>query len=95
MGGTIHLPLGAGLYMEQRSLSQYKTVAMKWSIKHFQTYLLGCHFKVYMDNKPLMYYLTSPNMDGMKKRWINKVAKYDLSLEYQRDNNNTVADALS
>ena len=38
-------------------------LAMKWSIKHFQTYLLGRHFKVCTDNNPLMYFLTSPNMD--------------------------------
>ena len=43
-------------------------LAMKWSIKHFQTYLLGCCFKVCMDNNPPTYFLTSPNMDAMKQR---------------------------
>ena len=41
-------------------------LAMKWSIKHFQTYLLGCHFRVHKDNNPLTYFLTSSNMDAMK-----------------------------
>ena len=68
---------------------------MKWSIKHFQTYLLGCHFKVHMDNNPLTYFLTSPNMDAMMQRWINELVKYDFSLKYQKGKNNTVADALS
>ena len=31
----------------------------------------------------------------MKQRWINELAKYDFSLEYQKGRNNTVADALS
>ena len=57
-------------------------LAMKLSIKHFQTYLLGHCFKVHTDNNPLMYFLTSPNMDVMKQRWINELAKYDFSLEY-------------
>ena len=70
-------------------------LAMKWSIKHFQTYLLGCCFKVNTNNNPLTYFLTSPSMDAMKQRWINKLAKYDFSLEYQKGKNNTVADALS
>ena len=70
-------------------------LAMKWSIEHFQTYLLGCCFKVHMDNNPLTYFLTSPNMDAMKQRWINKLAKYDSSLKYQKGKNKTVADALS
>ena len=43
-------------------------LAMKWSIEHFQACPLGCHFKVCMDNKPLMYFLTSPNMDATKQR---------------------------
>ena len=68
---------------------------MKWSIQHFQTYLLGHHFKVHMDNNPLTYFLISPNMDAMKQRWINELAKYDFYLKYQKGKNNTVADALS
>ena len=68
---------------------------MKWSIEHFQTYLLGHHFKVHTDNNPLTYFLTSPYMDATKKRWINELVKYDFSLKYQKGKNNTVADALS
>ena len=34
-------------------------------------------------------------MDIMKQIWINQLAKYDFSLEYQKGKNNTVADALS
>ena len=70
-------------------------LAMKWSIEHFQTYLLGCCFKFCTDNNPLMYFLTSPNMDATKQRWINELAKYDFSLKYQKGKNNTVTDTLS
>ena len=72
-----------------------KFLAMKWSIEHFQTYLLGCHFKVHTDNNPLMYFFTSPNIDAMKQRWINELAKYNFCLKYQKGKNNTVAGALS
>ena len=68
---------------------------MKWSIEHFETYLLGHRFKVHMDNNLLMYFLTSPNMDAMKQRWTNELVKYDFSLKYQKGKNNTVTDALS
>ena len=70
-------------------------LATKWSIEHFQTYLLGRRFKVHTDNNPLMHFFTSPDMDATKQRWINELAKYDFSLEYQKGKNNTVADALS
>ena len=43
-------------------------LAMKWSIKHCQTYLLGHHFKVHTDNNPLTYFLTSPNINATKQR---------------------------
>ena len=69
-------------------------LAMKWSIENFQTYLLGHHFKVCTDNNPLTYFLTSPNMDATKQRWINELAKYDFSLKYQKGKN-IVVDALS
>ena len=75
--------------------TKLKFLAMKWSIEHIQTYLLHHCFKVHMDNNPLTYFLTSPNMDAKKQRWINELAKYDLSLKYQKGKNNTVADALS
>ena len=65
-------------------------LAMKWSIKHFQTNLLGHCFKVHMDNNPLSYFLTSLNMDARKQRWINELVKYDFSLEYQKGKNNTL-----
>ena len=75
--------------------AKLKFLTMKCSITHFQTYLLGHHFKVHMDNNPLTYFLTSPNMNATKQRWISELAKYDFSLEYQKGENNTVADALS
>ena len=59
-------------------------LAMKWSIEHFQTYLLGRCFKVHTGNNPLTYFLTSSNMDTMKQRWINELAKCEFSLEYQK-----------
>ena len=48
-----------------------------------------------MNNNPLTYFFTSPNMDAMKQRWINELVKYDFSLKYQKRKNNTVANALS
>ena len=68
-------------------------LAMKWSIKHFQTYLLGHHFKVCMDNNPHIF----PHLiqHECHQRWINELAKYNFSLKYQKGKNDTVADVLS
>ena len=42
-----------------------------------------------------MYFLTSPNIDATKQRWINELVKYDFFPKYQKGKNNTVAEALS
>ena len=70
--------------------TKLKFLAMKWSIEHFQIYLLGRCFKVHTDNNPLMYFLTSPNMDATKQRWINELVKCDFSLKYQKSKNNSL-----
>ena len=43
--------------------TKLKFLAMKWSIEHFQTYLLGCHFKVHMDNN--LSHISSPHLTWM------------------------------
>ena len=70
-------------------------LAMKWGIHHFKTYLLGRKFKVRMDNNPLTYFMSSPNLDAIKHCCIDELALYTFSLEYQKGKNNVVAYALS
>ena len=62
---------------------------------HFNLYLMGKRFRVQMDNNPLIYFVTSPNLDAMKHRWIGELAPNDFSVEYQRGKLNIVADVLS
>ena len=47
------------------------------------------------DNNPLMYIMTTPNLDATGHRWVSALAKYDFQLEYQKGQDNSVADALS
>ena len=68
---------------------------MKWEIHNFETYLLGRQFKVRMDNNPLTYFMSSPNLDATRHHWIDELAPYTFSLEYQKEKSNVVADALS
>ena len=48
-----------------------------------------------MDNNPLTYFMSSPNLDTIKHCWIDELAPFTFSLEYQKGKNNVVADALS
>ena len=71
-------------------------LVLKWAItEHFKEYLLYKPFLVKTDNNPLMYIMTTPNLDATGHRWVSALAKYDFWMEYQKGQDNAVADALS
>ena len=71
-------------------------LALKWAImEHFKEYLLYQPFLVKTDDNPLMYIMTTPNLDGTGHQWVSALAKYDFQLEYQKGQDNAVADTLS
>ena len=71
-------------------------LAMKWAIaEQFAYYLMGKKFKVRTDNNPLTYCLTTAKLDAVRQRWIEELAPFDFSIEYQKGRDNTVADVLS
>ena len=71
-------------------------LTLKWAvIEHFKEYLMYQPFLVKTDNNPLTYIMTTPNLDATGHRWVCTLAKYDFQLEYQKGQDNAVADAFS
>ena len=71
-------------------------LALKWAVtEHFKEYLLYQPFLVRTDNNPLTYIMSTPNLDATEHRWVSALAKYDFWLEYQKGQENAMADALS
>ena len=71
-------------------------VALKWTItEHFKEYLLYQPFLVRTDNNPLMYIMTTPNLDATSHWWVGALAKFNFQLEYQKGWDNVVADVQS
>ena len=71
-------------------------LASKWAItEHFKEYLLYQPFLVRTDNNPLTYIMSTPNLDATGHHWVSALAKYDFGLEYQKGQDNAVADTLS
>ena len=69
---------------------------IKWAItEHFKEYLLYQPFLVRTDNNPLMYIMSTPNLDTTRHCWVSALAKYYFRLEYQKGRDNAVAEALS
>ena len=59
-------------------------LTLKWSVtEHFKEYLAYALFVVRMDNNPLTYILTTPNLDATGHRWVGALASIEFALEYQ------------
>ena len=76
--------------------SEQEFLALKWSItEHFKEYLGYMPFTVCMDNNPLMYVLTTPNLDATGHCWVGALTSYNFILEYQKGSDNAATDVLS
>ena len=71
-------------------------LALKRAIaEQFQEYLCWKPFVVKTNNNPLIYILTTPNLDAIHHHWMESLAGFTFSTEYQKGRNKAVADALS
>ena len=76
--------------------SKLEFLALKWSVtEHFKEYLAYAPFTVCMNNNPLTYMLTTPNLDVTGHCWVRVLASYEFTLKYQKGSDNATADALS
>ena len=76
--------------------SKLEFLALKWSVmEHFKEYLAYAPFVVRMENNPLMYILTTSNLDATGHRWVSALASFEFTLEYQKGADNGAAEALS
>ena len=63
--------------------------------EHSKEYLAYTPFVVRMDNNPLKYILTTPNLDATGHQWVGALALFEFSLEHQKGTDNGAANALS
>ena len=76
--------------------SKLEFLALKWAVtEQFREYLQYQPFIVRMDNNPLTYILTTPNLDALGHQWVAALAGYNMKLEYLKGVDNKIADTLS
>ena len=87
---------------EQRYHSyKQEFLALKWVVtEQFHEYLSPYgknrnEFVVHTDNNSLTYIFSSANLDAAGQHWVAHLASYNFSLEYQKGEDNTVANLLS
>ena len=98
--GHYHLVTYSNLALKTHEKNYHSTklefLALKWAItEHFKEYLLYQPFIVRTDHNPLMYIMTTPNLAATGHHWAGALAKFNFQLEYQKGQDNTVADVLS
>lgn len=81
---------------EQRySTIEKELLAIVWGVHTFRPYLLGRHFLILSDHKPLIWSLQVKDPSSRLLRWRIKLEEYDFEIHYKPGKNNTNADALS
>ena len=101
--------LGAAIYQTQNGVKKvlsYASRGIKPSEKNYSAfkmaitekyhdYLYGHKCRVYTDNNPLTYVLTSAKLDATGHRWVSAISSYDSEIHYKPGVKNTDADILS
>ena len=60
-------------------------LALKWAVmEYFKEYLFYQPFLVRTDNNPLMYIMTTPNLDATGHQWVGTLVKFNFWLEYHK-----------
>ena len=72
-------------------------LALKWAIcDHFRDYLYYApSFRVYTDNNPLTYILSSAKLNATGLRWISELSDFNFDIKYRPGTANQDADTLS
>ena len=77
-------------------LSKLEFLALKWAMtQQFKEYLMYQPFTMQTNNNPLMYMLTTLNLDATRHRWVSALAGFNFRLECLCGTDNQVANVLS
>jgi RNase H-like domain found in reverse transcriptase len=53
-----------------------------FALKKFRQYCLGRHIIVRVDHAPLILMKTTPNPSAQMNRWLDFIAKYEMTIQH-------------
>jgi hypothetical protein len=69
--------------------------AVVFALKKWRQFLYGAKCELYTGHKSLKYFFTQKELNMRKRRWLELIKDYDLTINYTPGKANVVADALS
>ena len=72
-----------------------EALAIFWSIQRCRSFLLGRHFVVFSDHRPLRFLFNNDKASSKVLRWRLSLQEYDFEVRYLKGGENTAADCLS
>jgi len=66
-----------------------------FALKIWRHYLYEVSCEIYIDHKSLKYIFTQKELNMQKRRWLELMKDYDITIHYHPGKANVVADALS
>ena len=82
-------------YKHHYSIYDKEMLSILHALMKFRKYLVGSKFKIKTKHNSLKYFLEHKELNEHLQKWVSKVQAYDFKIEYVKDKNNIVADALS
>ena len=77
------------------SVTEREALAIYWSVQRLARYLLGQHFIIQSDHRPLQTIIQGRPQNARLYRWAMSLSQYDFSIEYIEGSKNILADFLS
>lgn len=81
--------------MQCASAYDHEMFAFTEAIKKWLQYLLGRHFRGFIDQKSLKNLMSRTIQTPSQQKWLTKLLGYDFEILYTLDRDNAVADVLS
>ena len=75
--------------------TELEALAVVWSIKQFEHYLVDKHFTVVTDHHALRWLPTKASPNKRLQRWFLLLSQYDFNVLYRKGTENANADGLS
>ena len=77
------------------STTEREALAVVWSVKLFRPYLLGRHFIIYTDHRPLKGQFKNKDTSSRLMRMVLSLQDYEYEIIYRSGSQNANADAMS